>query len=47
MPAEQTQTKCATEAFCKACKRPVGLPHECPKTGIKWVKINPNHHRGI
>ncbi len=36
-PKPKTQT--ATQAFCRACRKPVELPHDCPGTGILWVKI--------
>lgn len=33
------KTATATEAFCKACRKGVKLPHLCPTTKIEWVKV--------
>lgn len=43
---KKLKTQTATQAFCKACKRGVELPHKCPIDGVEIKLVNPNR-RGI
>jgi hypothetical protein len=36
----------ATEAFCKACKKGVQLPHKCPVDGVEITKVK-RQYRGM
>lgn len=35
----EVETDTVRKAFCKACKRPVPLPHECPVDGFMIIVI--------